>query len=652
MGGSSLRQRWARLAFIVAVLAGLLIPAIALGHIERASYWPDPGPDQAGTKTTGGAVPDARSLKSAVKVKKKKGQGKPNRAQGVGKTRVVCKSNSMKLLKQSIRNAIQNGYDIRPNDHRNFSKKEGKRLKRVNKKLFRKCRYDEIQEAITASGNNDRVVVMPGVYTEPTSRAQPTDDPRCAGLEEENDKGQTGAKSYRYTVTCPNDQNLIAVIGREPGPENPPQPPLNDRRGIPDLGACIRCNLQLEGSGVSADDVVVDAGNAAAGNGGPANPVKDVALKVDRADGFVLRNMTFRHAGEHGIYLHEVDGYRLENFKTYYNLEYGVLLFTSDHGLIQDCEATGSGDAGIYPGGTPETGEQVAAPDTQRLNTELRKCDMHHNAAGYSGTSGNGVWIHDNNFYDNALGLTTDVFTAAGHPGFPTDSNLIENNNFYSNNFNPYKPQPPETEVIPTIPVPVGTGMWIAGGNNNTVRNNHFWDNWRRGAMLFSVPDLFVCGENPIAGGNQQAGCDESKISTSYRNRFYDNVMGISPDGVRDPNGLDFWWDEFAGNTNNCWYDNVGSGGTRESIKSDPSIGPAPGQSLPGFLPEDCANSQGLGLGQDKEQELLNCFAYFEYDADTPCDWFETPAEPGRRSSAAGPNSGSRRSPERRALSP
>jgi hypothetical protein len=256
---------------------------------------------------------------------------------------------------------------------------------------------------------------------------------------------------------------------------------------------------------------------------------------------------------------------------------------------------------------------------------------MHHNTAGYSGTAANAVWVHHNNFFDNALGFTTDVFTAAGHPGFPQDSDLIEHNNFYSNNFNPYVAQPPETEVIPTIPVPVGTGLWIAGGNNNELRNNHFYDNWRRGIMLFSVPDLFVCGENPIAGGNQQHGCDESKISTSYRNRFHHNVMGISPDGVRDPNGLDFWWDEFANNTNNCWYDNTGSGGTRESIKADPPIGPAPGQNIPTFLPEECSTSTGLGLGQDKEQELLSCFAYFEFDADTPCTWFTTPSEPGRR---------------------
>ncbi len=66
---------------------------------------------------------------------------------------------------------------------------------------------------------------------------------------------------------------------------------------------------------------------------------------------------------------------------------------------------------------------------------------MHHNLLGYSGTDGNSVWVHDNNFYDNSMGFSTDVFTAPGHPGFPQDSDLLEHNNFYSNNFNPYLPQ-------------------------------------------------------------------------------------------------------------------------------------------------------------------------------------------------------------------
>ena len=70
----------------------------------------------------------------------------------------------------------------------------------------------------------------------------------------------------------------------------------------------------------------------------------------------------------------------------------------------------------------------------------IRNCDSHHNTGGFSGTDSHGTLVDHNNFYDNALGFTTDVFTAPGHPGFPQHGNLIEDNNFYSNNFNPYQP--------------------------------------------------------------------------------------------------------------------------------------------------------------------------------------------------------------------
>src|SRR5829696_6967353 len=103
MGGSKLRRRRGRLVFVVSALAAFLIPAIASGHIERASYWPDPAAEKAGGKLTGGKVPDPRTLKSAVKVKKKKGKKGTGSAKSVGTTRVVCKANSMKLLKDSIR---------------------------------------------------------------------------------------------------------------------------------------------------------------------------------------------------------------------------------------------------------------------------------------------------------------------------------------------------------------------------------------------------------------------------------------------------------------------------------------------------------------------------------------------------------------------
>ena len=334
----------------------------------------------------------------------------------------------------------------------------------------------------------------------------------------------------------------------------------------------------------------------------------------------MLRNITARHSHEHTIYVLETDGYVLDRFKSYYPGEYGVLTFTSDHGIIQNCEAAGAGDAGLYPGSAPDTGEQRARGTPYRYNTQVRRCDMHHNVAGYSGTAANAVWIHHNNIYGNALGFTTDVFTAAGHPGYPQDSDLVERNDFYSNNFNPYDE---DSDVEPTIPVPVGTALWIAGGNNNTLRRNRFWNNWRRGIMIFAVPDSLVCGPSEE---NKQKGCNPNAFfdsSTSHRNEVHHNTFGVAPGGASKPNGTDLWWDKFPNNTANCWYLNRAAAG--KQVTTDPPDLPDCNN---GRNPEQSVGGPGL---DENENELLQCFSSFtaseDYDPAT-CPWFATPPRP------------------------
>src|SRR5207244_11468234 len=108
--------------------------------------------------------------------------------------------------------------------------------------------------------------------------------------------------------------------------------------------------------GVAHEDVTIDAGNMSSGEHAPIGHVKDVGIRADRADGFVLRNVKVRHASEHDIYVMESDGYLLERFKTFYAGEYGVLTFVEDHGLVQNCDAAGNGDSGLYPGAGAHTG--------------------------------------------------------------------------------------------------------------------------------------------------------------------------------------------------------------------------------------------------------------------------------------------------------
>jgi hypothetical protein len=611
----AIRSRAVRVA--TAALVGLavlvLLPTAAQAHVERPSYWPDPAPDCSVSPCAGGTVPTARSLASSLD------------ASRPGSTRVVCQSSSLDQLRSSIIRARRSGYYVRPTDHRELSAHQAATLLSTNKTLFGRCRFHSIQAAVNASGNNDRVVVMPGVYKEPVSRAQPTHDPACSKYTVKSDSGDPGALSHDYQIHCPNDANLVAVIGRGPDTAPPPSPAREDRHGIPNAGRCIRCNFQLEGSGVSADDVVVEAGDSAAGNGGPSavGNKKDVGIFVDRADGFVLRNLTVRHAREHDIYILETDGYLFDGFKTYYAGGYGVLTFVEDHGVISNCEAAGNGDSGLYPGAGADTTDHRYKKfyPKYRYSQVIRDCDSHHNTGGFSGTDSHGTLVTHNNFYDNSLGFTTDVFTAPGHPGFPQHGNVIRDNSFYGNNFNPYQQG---SDVQPFIASPVGTGLWLAGGNANTVQGNYFYDNWRRGTMLFAVPDATVCGPPPVGSSTPVPGCNPAGVSTSYDNRFTGNSFGTTPSGQTKPNGLDMWWDSFPGNTGNCFYDNKAAAG--KSVTSEPVLLP---DCLGGTKPE-----LSVGTGDvANESELVACLAGFTvsgYPAGngTLCSWTTTPPKP------------------------
>src|SRR5437764_4332352 len=142
--------------------------AVAVAHVERPAYWPLPGADCSIHPCAGGQVPTPRSLSSALT------------STHASKTRVVCQRDSLRRLTGSVRNARGRGYWIRPTDHRHLSAAEARRLLRLNTRLFAHCHYRNIQPAVTASHNNDRVVIMPGLYTEPESRIKPSNDASCA----------------------------------------------------------------------------------------------------------------------------------------------------------------------------------------------------------------------------------------------------------------------------------------------------------------------------------------------------------------------------------------------------------------------------------------------------------------------------------------
>ena len=497
-------------------------------------------------------------------------------------------------------------------------------VRRRNERLLAACRFHSIQDAIDTIRQRDTsVYVLPGTYHEQKSAdAQRSDycshlstdsreplvsseyigsisspDPGAADEAAEAGESNPIALSYADQRRCPHNLNLITLFGdRSPGNKS------------------IRCDsrfcgTQVVGTGRRPTDVIVDNRFA-----------KLNAIRADRMGGFYLSNMTFQQAEFNSIYVLETDGFVIDDVVARGNDEYGILTFASDHGLIQDSEAYYNGDSGIYPGSGSDLNADNEEFEATRYAIEIRRNSSHDNTLGYSGTAGNSIWAHHNQFFDNSTGIATDSLFP-GHPGLPQDHARWNRNDIHSNNSNYYSAyvdtgvcaEPMDERgyidgtVCPVIPTPVGTGVLIAGGNFNSTDHNWIYDNWRYGTMQFWVPAVLRDDYDP-----------EHLYDTSNHNHTFENQMGISPDGEQLPNGLDHWWDDQG--VGNCWEDNhYGSAERTDNFTVDP---PACADGGSVFLP-------GLAV---KDAGFLSCS---QYDRNDPtwrhpagCTWFDDPAEP------------------------
>jgi hypothetical protein len=562
---------WRR-GLLAATAVLLALPAIALGHAERPAFFPD---------HTQGSVPTYRTT---------------------GEAHVVCKPDSRQLIERRVADPA---------------------VRQRNLELRRDCRYRHIQAAVDAATNGDRILILPGVYREEPSRRVTRTPKRCEGMTTGGETipgtgigltAEADTPTYEFHRNCPNVQNLIAIMGDADPQPNPRQPPSDpDGRWCDD-----KCDLQIEGTGDTRDDVLIQG-----------DKHKLNVIRADRADGIYLKNFTIEFSDFDNIYALETNGFRFDDIESRYSREYGLLSFTSDNGLYENLEAHHAGDSGVYPGSGPEG-------HCDRYGIEIRNVDSHDNTIGWSGTAGNGVWTHDSSFHHNSTGITMDSF-ASGHPGMPQDCSKFEGNRIYSNNldlFNderddycretPYPERDPD-KVCPTFQVPEGTGLLTAGGNENLIRDNLIYDNWRSGTRLLWVP--------AAARGEP----DPAKThDTSWGNQTLGNRMGQNPDGAPDPNGVDFWWDEENGYESfpdtpgvlNCWEGNAGATGGEPT--SDPAELPeCTGERV--FLPGNTAKqaSQAACAAWDPSNEAT--------DSSLPgCDWFANPSEPQARPAAAG----------------
>lgn len=358
-------------------------------------------------------------------------------------------------------------------------------------------------------------------------------------------------------------------------------------------------DLQIEGTGAERTDVVIDA-----------KYQKLNAIRADGSDGVYFKNFTAQRTTFNSLYILAQDGFVIDDVLTRWNDEYGFLTFASDHGLYKNCESYGNGDSGIYPGSASDINDGYGYK-VPRYSIEITGCRSHHNMVGYSGTAGDSVYVHDNEFDHNMGGASMDS-AFPGHPGLPQNHARFERNLIHDNNADYYRyvadgtcAKPPvergyeDGVVCPQISMPPGTGIITAGGNWNLYENNWVYGQKRAGFFLSAVP-AFIRGEDALG----------KQTDTSHHNRYANNHLGTDKAGRSRPNGADVWWDG-QGN-GNCWQSDTGA----STPRSLPACGTERG-SVTG-------NTDRLAGEPVKLAQLLVCADYNVQARLLPagCDWY------------------------------
>jgi len=366
--------------------------------------------------------------------------------------------------------------------------------------------YKTIQSAIDAAKSGDWVLVGPGVYHEQADH-RANRGPQPANL-------PAGVVIATPGVTLRGmDRNKVVVDGTLPSAK----------------GSCSNAEADQD-LGVKGDD-----GKALGRNG----------IVVYKADGVKVENLTacnFLHgAGSTGneiwfnggdgsgkIGLGRFYGSYLNATSTFFKdedtaAEYGIFSSNSNGpGRWDHTYASNFNDSDYYIGACAQVCNQV-----------MNDAHAEYSTLGYSGTNAGGSLVIKNSEFDNNRdGFDTNSQNnddapspqdgacpmGATSPITHTQSCWVFMNNYVHDNNNPDVPGAGAAGASP-----LGTGMSIAGGRNDTIMNNRFENNGAWAIVLVPYPDT----ETPPA----IAHCEG---------------------GISGPNDLclfDDWGNEIAGNT-------------------------------------------------------------------------------------------------------
>jgi hypothetical protein len=314
----------------------------------------------------------------------------------------------------------------------------------------KKGKYDTIQEAVNAASPGDWILIGPGVYHE------------------------QGAANAGVLITTPNlhlrgmDRNQVVVDGTYPGYGTCSTNPAAQNFGPGDSG---RDGIEV----LKVDVVSIENLTACNFLGGPGGN-----------DG----NQIWWNGGDGSgqIGLGSFYGAYLTASSTYFDSsvpnagQYGIFVSNSKGpGVVERSYASNMADSSFYVGACAN------------CNTILAHVHAQNSALGYSGTNAGGHLVLEDSEWDlNRVGILPSSLANddppspqdGACPNDPTKSCTLIQRNYVHDNNNPNVPA-----FSLAAGSPVGTGIDLSGGRNNTVQYNLVVRNGAWGILANDYPD-------------------------------------------------------------------------------------------------------------------------------------------------------------------
>lgn len=198
---------------------------------------------------------------------------------------------------------------------------------------------------------------------------------------------------------------------------------------------------------------------------------------LSTVDGAVVENLTVRNYKDYGVYWisketgEPISWYR-GSYLTAHNIgTYAIYARNSEHGRFEHCYASGCDDAGYYIG------------ESQPAHAVITDCIAEYNAMAYSGTNAGGdLVIKDSKFRNNMVGIVPNTLDSqVGAPQGHIDGGIrVENNYIHSN-------KRLDVPAYANAYAMYGSGVAIAGGQQNDIVNNTIEDHGKYGVVVFTM---------------------------------------------------------------------------------------------------------------------------------------------------------------------